>query len=201
MTCTLESVTDRMVDDASKVLLKGAKEFTQVEPGVFELKTRGNLSLGTIYERSKAGQNAVAKWATEQYGPKWQYGWTTIDRSNPSKITMRLAVPEQVSNLIKVKLGLKTLAEANELALLTQEAAEVSFDPILNEQEFVSDAELAAEYNEVFSKLGDSKSSLLSDFYYDENVEFDYDRTKETNVEINDELLYRLLNDSEFKYC
>jgi hypothetical protein len=194
MSCSLNSIVNKAEYDAAQLLEKNSKSYKQIRPGVYEARVAPNMGLNRLYERGAAIQNIVSNWAEKKYGPKFKFGWVKMDRSHPSKITLNLNAPLNLVKAIEVKLGLNTIENANVELSIQREAKEVSYDPALEEQEFQSDEDFYKEVSETFNLKDVRNPEIYSDLEYNQNKEFDYNSTTDTQIVISDVELYELLN-------
>ena len=201
MSCSIEAIKENLVDKASNVFTSSVKGITEVSPGVYEIRKSRNLSLNKAYERAQTGRNAVMNLAGNTYGEKFQFGWSTLDKTHPHKITVKLNVPSAVEQTIMVKLGLKSIEQANEMEPFRKDAENFSKDVALEEQEFISDKKFYEEVSENFPTLDVSENfeydKNINELEYDNTKEFEYDTSSQTNTVITDAQLFRLLNDDQ----
>ena len=195
MSCSIDAIKENLVDKASDVLNKKVKGFKEVRPGVFELNKNANKSLNKVYEDAESARNDVMAWAGKTYGKKFQFGWTKLDRAHPNKVTVSIQVPYATEQLLRVKLGLISIEEANEVKPFLKDAERISKDALLDHQEFISDTQFYESIEENIPTLAKTKYELNEDGIYDESLEFEYDKTQETDTMITDAELFRLLND------
>lgn len=184
-----------MIEDTSAILSSKVKGFKESKPSTFELYKSSSLSLNKVYERAESAREDVRKWAEKNYGPKFQFGWTKMDRTHPNKISVSVQVPYAVEQLLRAKLGLVSIETANATKPFLQDAENVSKDIALEHQEFISDSKFYSDFTEITPTLAKPEYVLNEDGIYDNSLEFDYDRTQETTNRITDAELFSLLND------
>jgi hypothetical protein len=197
MSCSISDIQGDILSRANSKLLSAAKGFKEIGPGVYESRVAKNLSLEKLYERGAAGQIAVANWAEGLFGPKFKFGWVKMDRSHPKRIRLNMDIPVNLNKAIEVKLGLKSVSQANnELQAIEKQAKEVSQDTSLDIQNFQSDNDFYNEVGEVFPTIDLQRSDILSEAEYRGNQEFHHNKSLDQNVRISDEQLYKLINDN-----
>ena len=189
MSCTIDAIKINIFDKASNVLTNVPKGLREVKPGVYEISRSRSLSLNKAYDKAQEGRENLRKWAEKTYGGKYQWGWTTLDKGHPNKITVTLRVPIAVEQVLRVKLGLISIEEANEMQPFIKDAEQFSKDPALAHQEMMSDTKFYSEISEIMPNLAGAKEGL------NESLEFEYDKTQETDIMLTDAELFRLLND------
>jgi hypothetical protein len=195
MACSLDTIKESVMEDVSKSLTSKVKGLKQVKPGVFEMHRSRGVNLNKVYERVQAAREDVRKFANKSYGVKFENGWSKMDRTHPNKITVSLHFPSAVEQLLRVKLGLISIEDANSTQPFLKDAENFSRDALLSHQEFMSDTKFYAEHGENIPTLAKPKYILNEDGIYDDSLEFEYDKTRETNEMITDAELFRLLND------
>ena len=194
MSCSIDAIKLDLLDKASTVLTKNTKALKEVKPGVYEIGRQGK-SLNAAYDKAQKARDNVRKWAEKTYGEKFQWNWTTLDTTHPSKIGVKVQVPLAVEQVLRVKLGLISVEAANEIQPFLKDAEKFSKDPALAHQEMMSDTKFYEGFAEIMPKLAEAEYVWNEDGLNNETLEFEYDKTQETNNVLTDAELFRLLND------
>tara|TARA_R110000772_G_scaffold17332_12_gene48407 strand:- start:2111 stop:2707 length:597 start_codon:yes stop_codon:yes gene_type:complete len=193
MACSIDAIKIDLLDKASRKLTSNVKGLKEVKPGVYEIGRQGK-SLNAAYDKAQKAREDVRKWAEKTYGDKFQWNWSTLDTTHPNKISVKVQVPLAVEQLLRVKLGLTSVEAANEIEPFIEDAKKFSKDPALSHQEMMSDTKFYEDFTEIIPTLA-SEEYVSDTENIDEVVEFEYDKTQETNNILTDAELFRLLND------
>jgi len=194
MSCSIDSIKENLLDKATTVLTKDVKALKETKPGVYEIGRQGG-SLNKAYEKAQKAREDVRKWAGKTYGEKFSWNWTTLDTTHPSKITVKVQVPNTVEQALRVKLGLSSIEVANEMKPFIKDAENFSKDEALREQEMVSDTKFYKEVSETDANFLPSELVSNENVLGNESLEFEYNKEQETQHELTDAELFRLLND------
>jgi hypothetical protein len=194
MSCSIDAIKEDLLDKATTVLTKKVKALKEVKTGTYEIGRQGK-SLNAAYDKAQKARDDVRKWAQKTYGEKYQWNWTTLDTTHPSKIGVKVQVPLAVEQVLRVKLGLISAEAANEIQPFLRDAERFSKDPALAHQEIMSDTKFYSDFAEIMPKLAPREYTWNEDGLHDESLEFEYDKTQETSNVLTDAELFRLLND------
>jgi len=194
MSCSIDAIKEDLLDKATTVLTKKVKALKEVKTGTYEIGRQGK-SLNAAYDKAQKARDDVRKWAQKTYGEKYQWNWTTLDTTHPSKIGVKVQVPLAVEQVLRVKLGLISAEAANEIQPFLRDAERFSKDPALAHQEIMSDTKFYSDFAEIMPKLAPREYAWNEDGLHDESLEFEYDKTQETSNVLTDAELFRLLND------
>lgn len=194
MSCSIDAIKIDLLDKASTVLTSKTKALKEVTPGTYVIGRQGK-SLNAAYDKAQKAREDVRKWAEKTYGEKFQWNWTTLDTTHPSRIGVKVQVPLAVEQVLRVKLGLISVEAANEVQPFLKDAENFSKDRALAHQEMKSDTQFYSEFTEIMPNLVPTEYVWNEDGIHNESLEFEYDKTQETNSVLTDAELFRLLND------
>ena len=188
MSCSIEDIKGGVMANLETALTSSHKGYKKVSPGVYDLYRHSKLSINKVFDAVNEGRNNVTKFVTDEYGAKYTQHWTKIDRTHPNRIRVTMMFPSVVENLIRAKMGLISLEEANDVKHYEKDAREASYDPILEEQEKRSD-NLIDNFEDI--------EPVVSKENYTAKNEFPYDKSRETDIEINEAQLQWLMKNEK----
>jgi len=189
MSCSITNKKDKATALAIDAFKGKSKSFRVIKPGVIEMPVSSKFTKNQLYNIALKNSNRVTTAMLNTYGPKFGYGWVSIDTTLTDVIVARIHVPNELVQAWHVQLGLKSLEEINsDSNLFTRDLSFFRGDEQLMEQEYKNDEDFYKDNDEKFSNF-DMMSKYKwrgTEGEYDGSANWRHDFSKDKNIQITD---------------